>query len=260
MQSDFNRNLKFPISRSNIPELSQKEKITTIGKVDIECGESTLLNFSLKFLKSNGVNYFEIKNRECKISFEGKVSKDNNKIIATDRYLGYSIAENLPVKRALEVYNFFMNLFSGEKLEFNIGYLSATVTLENKIERFKIQKVLETLNKYIFICNEEKIAPNEKFYKILKNSYEVDLIFHTILGKSIESKIDIEVKKEGFTEGDYINIERTHKTHLKGLKFNITERISSEDVITKNELTDTGVSIFGKNAKIIFKKNLDFFI
>ncbi|WP_320047506.1 hypothetical protein [uncultured Ilyobacter sp.] len=258
MQSEFNQNLKFPISRSNIPEFNRKEKITTIGKVDIVCGDSNLLNFTLKFLKSNGVNYFELKNRECKIIFEGKVSKDSNKVISTDRYLAYSISENLSVKRAIEVCKFFVNLFSGEKLEFNIGYLSASVTLENKIERFKVQKVLNTLGKYNFICNEEKITPNEKFTKVLKNSYEVDLIYQTMLEKSLESKININIKKGEFIEGDTINIVRNFKTHLKNLKFNITEEIYVEGAITESELIDGELSIFGKNSKIIFKKNLDF--
>ncbi|WP_321329628.1 hypothetical protein [uncultured Ilyobacter sp.] len=258
MQSEFNQNLKFPISRSNIPEFNRKEKITTIGKVDVFCGGSNLLNFTLKFLKSNGVNYFEIKNRECKIIFEGKVSKDNNKVISTDRYLAYSISESLSTKRAIEVCKFFVNLFSGEKLEFSIGYLSASLTLENKIERFKVQKVLETLSKYNYICNEEKITPNEKFIKILKNSYEVDLIYQMMLEKPIESKININIKKDDFIEGDTVYIIRNFKTHLKNFKFNITEVIDVEGAITKSELIGGGVSIFGKNSKIIFKKNLDF--
>ena len=75
MQSDFNQNLKFPISRSNIPELSQKEKITTIGKVDIACGESTLLNFSLKFLNQTELIILKLKTESARYPLREKYQK-----------------------------------------------------------------------------------------------------------------------------------------------------------------------------------------
>ncbi len=237
-----------------MPEVSKKEKITTIGKIDLRCGDIALFNFTLKLIKSNGLNFFEIKNRECKISFEGDISKDGNKIISTSRYLAYSITENLPIKRGIEVYSFFLNIFSGKELKFNIKELSASVYLQNKIERFKVQKTLESINKYIYICNKEKIPSNEKIPKLLRNAYEIDLVYHTLIGKPIQSSVDICVEGD-FVEGDSIQLVRNFKTHLKGLNFNITESIYLEDTISESEIKEGKISVFGKNSRVVFRKN-----
>jgi hypothetical protein len=202
----------------------------------------------------NGIKIFHIHNRECKISFGVRILQGSNKVLSNQKYFEYSISENLSVKRSIEVYNFFLSLFLGRELTFDIGELSSTIDLPNKIEKFKIQKILEIINKYSFICNKEKVSPNEKITKLLKNAYDVDLIFHTIMGKPLETKLDLDIEEGQFIKGDCINILRNSKTHIKGLNFNITESIKLEGPISENELIKGGISIFGKSAKIVFEK------
>lgn len=255
LQWNFTQNIEFPISRSNIPETAKKEKISVLGKIDAVCGGITLLNFTLKSSEINGVKIFQIQNRECKISFGVRILNGSKKILSNQRYFEYSISENLSVKRSIEVYNFFLNLFQGKELSFGIGELSSSVDLPNKIEKFKIQKILEILNKYNFICNKEKVSSNEKVTKLLKKAYEVDLIFHTIMGKSIETKLNLNMEEGNFIEGDFVNMTRNSKTRIKGLNFVITEFIHMKEAVSENELIEGKVSVFGKSAEISFKKN-----
>lgn len=190
----------------------------------------------------------EFKKREFKISI-GTSNLENTIFLQGNELFEYEIHKDIKNSRLEKIIEFFINLFNGASIKFNLANVVCDLEFFNHIEKFKFETILETLNKYIEITKIFNLHKDKDFTNIQNSFYEIFLLHKFLILKenSMETWINSNLEnKNDLESGDILEIRRFHKLNFKNLTFDIVEKISFKDSISDKEIISNKIRLSRK--------------
>lgn len=238
----------FPISYRNFSSLEKFLEIIPLGTTNIQIGEQTLHNVSLRAFVYKDFRLLEFKTREFRFAFSVELFDDV--FFSREAFFQYEISSDLNNLRLESVLNLFQNIFRGAKMTFRYNDATSELSITNDIEVFKFSLLISALEKYqnqlSSILNKK-----EKNFSSVKNSfYELEILNYYLSGKTFyDAWINAKFPKGEIQSGDSIQFVRTISYPFQKLSYDIRQTITLRQELGNIGLGDN-IQLNRKSASI----------
>lgn len=247
---------KFPIKYKNFSKIQKPLKVINVGVCDVDFGFEKLNKVNVKLIDYPKFRLVELKKREFKISI-GLGNLNSTIFLQTNGFFEYEIQRNIKNNRFENILEFFIKLFSGAAIKFNLKNIICDLEFSNFIEKSKFEIIRDNFEKYKELSEKFNFNKNKDFSDMENSFYEIYLSHKFLILKEdkLETWINSNIENDFRVKvGDKLILKRVYKLNFKNLDFDILENIIIKEPISSKEILNNKIKLNRKFVNISIEK------